>query len=874
MLRPFRHERIFGWLLRLFPAEFRGDFGDQMTDDFRDQREDALNHGRRSAWRLWLCTVGDVFRRAPAEHLDILRRDAACAIRLLTRRPALAATAIVTLAIGIGVTTAVFSLAYHVLWHPLPLADPDRLVNLTETDLQSGQSIAVSGPNFLDWQTRTRAMESMAVVTSAGKVIVDGGEPEELLASNVSRDFFRLMHARPALGRLFEDRDFAAMATQPSAGTARIRRAAPSIVVLSFELWQRRFHGSPDVVGRTVRLAGDTLQIVGVAAQGTGYPYRLSTAIDCWLPFVPDPESRRARYLKAFGRLAPDASLATAQAEFTVIASQLATEHPQDNQGHGARVESLLETYTGAAKTQLWLLLGAAACVLLIACANVANLLLAHASGRRLELATRAALGGSRAHLVRQALTEGAVLAGLGGVSGGALAFWIVPLLVSVAPTTVPRLNEVVVDGRALFFAGMLSLVVGLACGLGGSLSINATNPSALLRSSGSDAEGQGRRFRYAVTVAEIGVAMVLVIGAGLLVRTLRVVGSLELGFNPANTISVGLTRDVRKGTLESKSRFEDELLTRVRKLPGVVAAGIGSLPLQSGGMGTSMSLPSRPGEDLPIRVDAVSPGYLEALGARLVAGRFVDGRDTAGASHVALVNETAVKKYWPAGEVLGKTIKTNDVLVIVGVVADVRRGALEEEPQPTLYIASAQTPTFWTNNMLVRTSGDPHDVLSSLRGILNQLEPDQALTRIQTLDERLAAAIAPRRYVLWLVGLFSLVAVGLAGIGVYAVVAETVARRIPEIGIRVALGATPGDVIGLVLREGVWMISSGLCLGLLVALALSGVMAGFVFRVQTTDPLSYFLAGACLAAITLAGCVLPAWRASRIDPVLALRAA
>jgi putative ABC transport system permease protein len=587
---------------------------------------------------------------------------------------------------------------------------------------------------------------------------------------------------------------------------------------------------------------------------------------------VLEPVGRRARYLSAFGRLAPGVSLQQAQAELDVIAGQLASAYPRANKGWRIRSVGLLDSMTEGIRIQLWFLFGAAGCVLLIACANVANLLLAHAVGRRHELATRVALGASRAHLVRQAVTEGLLLAAAGGAAGLALAFWLLPLIVRLAPAAIPRLSEVAVDGRALGFTAATSLLVGLGCGLAGWLRPDHATARGVLRSAGP-AAGQGRRLRQALTVSEIAVALMLVVATGLLVRTLRTVGGLELGFDPSNVISIGLTPDIRQYAGPAKVQFESDLITRVRSLPGVVAAGIGSRPLGGGAFATEVTLPESPGQAIPISLDVVGPGYLDALGARLTNGRAFDARDVAGAPQVALVNAAGASRLWPGQAAVGRFLAIEDHRIeVVGVVADVRRKGLEADVEPTLYLPSAQKLRFSTGNMLVRTHSAPEEILPAIRAIMRQVDRNQALTRVQTLAARLGEALAPRRQMLWLVGLFSMMALGLALVGVYGVMAESVAQRVPEIGVRMALGATGADVVQLVLRQGSLMIALGLMLGIAGAAALNRVMSGFVFRVSTTDPGTFAVACVCLTAATLAACVVPAARASRIDPVLALR--
>ena len=520
------------------------------------------------------------------------------------------------------------------------------------------------------------------------------------------------------------------------------------------------------------------------------------------------------------------------------------------------------------------MLLGAAGCVLLIACANVANLLLAHASGRRLELATRLALGASRAHLVRQTLTESLMISGAGGAAGFALASWALPALVALAPREIPRLHEVSVDGWMLAFATVASVAVGLACGLAVVLSMDRVNPQGGgLRPSGADRSHHGRRFRQGLTVAEIALALMLVVAAGLLVRTLRALNAQELGFDPRNVISIGISPDTRKYLARegALTQFEADLIARLQSAPGVIAAGMGSQPLGSGG--ASNVVKSESGEEHRVGVDVVSPGFLEALGVKLLQGRFVASTDSADAPRVALLNASAARMVSGAASPLGRTVLMDRVsLQIVGVVADVRRGDLERPPAPAIYLSHLQPSSISVNNLLVRTAGDPRDVLPSARAIMRQLDPDQPLTRITTLQERIDEILAPRRFMLRLIGLFSILALGLAMLGVYGVMAESVAQRVPEIGIRVALGATPAAIRHLVIAQGGWLVVLGLAGGIAGALALRRAMSTLVFGVPTTDPVAYAIAAACLAAATIAACAIPANRAASMDPVRALR--
>lgn len=878
MSEPRWHERVYRAILRLFPSEFRAEFGDEMSDDFRLQYQDAHARDGAPLVRLWLRTLGDFVRRAPAEHLDVLRRDAVYAVRMLSHRRGFAAITLVTLAAGIGLNTTVFTLVNAILLRPLPLPESARLVRLFDVGPPPlGEAGDVSAPNFIDWRNASRTLDGMALIGGTRLTLAGDGDPEQLLAMTVSEDFFRALGARPLLGRVFSHADYVpleARYAQPRPGPD----AGPHVVILGHALWMRRFGGRADVIGRVMRLDGASTEVIGVLPARFGFPEipEWGTA-DFWVPSAPDPRSRRARYLYAIGRLAPHATIANAQAEFDVIARQLAAKYPQADKDRGVQLTPLREAQTARVKTELWVLFGAAACVLLVAAANVTNLFLAHASGRRLELATRVALGAGRAQLVRQIVTESLLIALAGGAAGVALAAWGLPILVSLAPAGVPRLNEVVVDWRMFAFAAVASTTVGVACGLAVVWSIDFDTPQESgLRSIGADTGNRGRRFRRVLSVAEIALALMLIIAAGLLVRTLRTLGAQELGFDPRHVISIGIpAANMRPGTpIDSRaaSAFESTLVDRLRASPGVVAAGIGTRPLGGGGMTDIVT--SETGEDHRVAVDVVSDGYLQALGVKLLAGRVVGRGDSASAPRIAVVNTSAARLLTSAANPIGRAFRIEAGEVrIVGVVADTRRGTLEEPEGPAIYLSSVQPPFFFrTNNMLVRTTGDPHDALPAVRAIVRQLDPDRALTRIGTLEERIDELLAPRRFMLRLIGLFSLLAFALAMIGVYGVVAESVAQRVPEIGIRVALGASRAGIRNLFVAQGVRLALFGVGAGAAGAFGLRRVLSTLVFGVQTNDPLTYLAASASLAAATITACVVPATRAAALDPVDALR--
>jgi putative ABC transport system permease protein len=881
------HERLFRAMLRLFPSEFRADFGESMAEDFRDQHADAAATRGRAVAHLWMRTMADLLRRAPAEHLDVIGRDVSYAARLLARRPGFAAITVATLAIGIGLNSAVFSLTNAILLRPLPIPDSRRLVRLFDVEPAPSREVGdVSAPDFIDWRARARSLDGVALIGGTLSTFSGDGDPEQVRAMTVTEDFFRLLGATPALGRLFTAADFEplkARFARDAAAAARVVGGqvvllagsdAPGVVVLGHDLWTRRYAARRDIVGRMVTMGGRRVEVIGVLPPE--FTFRdipgWGTA-ECWMPAAADPRSRDARYLSAIGRLAPGVTRAAAQAELDVIARQLAAAHPESNQDRGVRLVPLVEAQTRSVRTQLWLLFGAAACVLLIACANLANLLLAHASGRRRELATRVALGATRGRLVRQTMTESVVIALAGGVAGAMIAAWALPTLVALAPHGVPRLAEVRTDRWMFAFAACASIAVGCVCGLASALSIDRASPHpGELRTAGYAGGHHGQRLRRVLIVAELSLALMLVVASGLLVRTLRALEAQELGFDPHHVVSIGLAPDIRKyrqlGTL---ARQQYDFVARLRSVPDVVAAGVGSRPL--GGSGISTLARGREGSAHRVSVDVVSDGFLEALGIPLVAGRFVAATDVAGAPRVCLVNVAAARLLTGKADPVGETLAIGEKEAqIVGVVADTRRGELETAPEAAVYLSLLQPSPFSINNVLVRTRGNPRDVLPIARAALRQLDADQPLTRVTTLDERLDEMLAPRRFLLRLIGSFSAIALALAMIGVYGVISEAVARRVPEIGVRMALGAAPADIRRQFVAEGTRLAALGTIAGVIGALGLRHSMATVVFGVATADAATYAGACVCLIAAAAAACAIPAARAAALDPVSALR--
>jgi putative ABC transport system permease protein len=864
-----RHDRLFRALLRLFPSEFRGDFGEEMTADFDDQRRDAT--GKPSEMRrLWIRTVVDLLGRAPREHVDVLWRDVVHAGRILRRHPASTATAVVSLALGIGLNSAVFSVVNGVLWRDLPLPESDRLVLVSAVSPGEAQH-GVPPAAVLDVEREAKTLDRIGAGALRFLTVVEPN-PVRIACLAVSDGFFDVFGREPVLGRRFNQADY-----DPSlAHWTQLREPralpAPRVVVMGYQLWQRRFLGDPGVIGRRLTLTGgDSVEIIGVMGPELD---SLADAIpgQCWLPEALDPTGW-AGIGSVVGRLAPGVSLEQAETELDVIGRRVlrsTTEEPRT-----LRPRLMLDQIVSSVRTQLTLLFGAVVCVLLVTCANVMSLFLAHASGRRDELSTRVALGATRLHLVRQTLTESLLISFIGGACGFLLAVWAVPTLVAMAPANVPRLAQIGVDWFTFAFTAIVSLAVGTICGLLAALPA-CPSASTLVGAGRVTAPRRTSRFREGLIVCEIALALMLVVAAMLMVRTVRALGDIDLGFDPTHVVAADLSSTVRPGGPFTDGRqLQMAVVERVKALPGVRAVGIGLGPL-FGGMGLGgLIVPGDPRDFGTVGVDAVSPGYFEALGARLLAGRFFEARDAiAGAPSVILVNEAAARTFWRGANPIGKVVvisKTTE-LRVVGVVANLRASTLEQEPGPTMYQLSVQSRNFGANSMLIRVDGDPQALVPAIRSIVRSLDPEQPFAGVTPLQARLDRAMAPRRFVLRLVGLFSALGLILAVVGIYGVLAESVAQRVPEIGVRRAFGATAADVLVLFLRYGARLVCIGLIVGIVGAVLLRDSMSTIIYGVQTLDPLSFLAACVSLLMATLAASALPARRAADLDPAVALR--
>lgn len=868
--RPM-HERVYRALLRLLPSAFRQEFGASMTEDFRDQRDHAATQGVRRVRVLWTRTVGGLLWLATREHLGTVVRDVRHAIRLFRRRPAFTLTTVLTLTAGIGVTTATFSVVQAVVLQQIPGPESDRIVSIFEVgpppELRQGP---VSNANFVDWKSQVTTLDALALFNySRGLVRVGGAPAEELRGLAVSDDFFRLTGLMPRLGRLFVAEDFQAWHAAFAAGA---RSTPPTrVIVLSERTWQRVFGGRADIVGTTVHLDEEPVEVIGVMADHPllrVFTTALGPATDYWEPGGAWPMVvRRARMQQAVGRLAPGRSIEDAQVEFNVIASRLESAFPDANTGWTIRLLPLRDAVAAGVRTQLVFLFGASLCVALIAVLNVARLTGTLNEGRRHEFLTRLALGASRFELSRQAITESLALSVAGGGLGVFLAWLTLPVIVAMAPGDIPRLSEVAIHPQTLGFALGLSLTVGIVCGLVS----RVMTPDRLV----TGPQISRPRFgwgRSALLGAQVAIALVLAIGTTVLVRSMQSVAAEPLGFSPENVVAA--TINLPRSSYREQSvaqRLVQQMVDRVEMHPAVVAAAIGPRPLAAG-PGSVVRLKGQAGDGTQMQVATVTSNYFLTVGARVTNGRGFVEADTNGSPAPAVLNTEAVRALGLGSDVIGREIEIDQFpLMVVGVLEDIRQ-SLEAAPRPTIYVPSSQYPRILSNQLLIRTNQAAEIVMPDLRAIISELDPAAALYRTQTMEQRLRELTAPRRFILQLVTTFSVLAILLAVIGLAGVVAESMAQRVREIGIRVALGARSGAIIALVVRQSIRVIAVGAIVGVLLAYQLRATLEGFVYGVTTTDVWSYGAATVAVVFASLVACYLPARRAVTIDPVVALR--
>ena len=801
--------------------------------------------------------------------LEAFVQDLRYGARRLVAAPAFALIAIVTLALGIGANTAIFSVAAGILLRPLPYPAADRLAMIwMDNSRIKLREDWHSYPNYLDYKSRNSTFENVAAFNRRYMTLTQSGEPERLTGAHTSASLFDVLGVPPMLGRTYSREE---------------DQAGAMVVVLSHRLWQRRFAAQPDVVGRTIVLNGASRQVIGVMPEHFGFP---SLDTELWVPLPVSKELRESRtsvWLQVIGRLKPNVAVQQAQSDVERINAEIVRTFP-NQKGYGVNVEDYREQIVGRIKPVLLALLGAVGFVLLIACTNVANLLLARASMREREVALRAALGAGHGRIIRQLLTESLLLGVLGGAAGLALGWIGVNALIAAAPENLPRLTDIAVDGRVLAFTTGVALVTGLLFGLVPAFQLARTDPVHTLKEGGRSATAMGRALRRGLVVVEVALAVVLLVGAGLMIRSLARMQRLDLGLRTDHVLSarVSLSGD-RYREDPPAAEFARRLVERVAALPGVEStATIGTVFLNATPNSGNFSIEGRPDfkpeERVEVPVDSITPDYFRVLGVPLREGRFFDQRDAAGAPRAVIINETMAKRFWPRESPIGRRMKYGQLssrgqwMTIVGIVADTRRTGYEADVRPETYMPQSQSPDVGLA-LLVRTSGDPMAIVPSLRAVLGEIDPLIPLESIHLLDTEVAEMTAGRRLNTTLFVVFAVIAAILAAVGIYGVIAASVEQRTRELGVRLALGATGASILRMVLVEGLSLVAVGLAVGMIASLALSGAMARLLYDVRPTDAATLTSIAALTLIVSLAASLVPAVRALRVDPVTALRA-
>jgi len=805
-----------------------------------------------------------------------LLQDLRHGVRLLGKAPGFSATALVTLALGIGATTAIFSVVDAVLLKPLPFREPDRLVAIWEKKLgQKQQKIFVAVGNFLEWSRQSRTLEGLAAIQET-HVNLTGGpnghmEPEELKGERATAGLFQLLGVRAVVGGTFlpeEDRPGGA----PSA-------------LLSYELWQRRFGADPSIAGKAVVLGGQSCNVTGVLPPGFAV---IEPGVEVWTPLAlaaVDAHGSR-RILTVVARMRSGFGIEQARAEMETLGASLERGDPELNRGWRPSVFALDEAVRGEVRQPLLILAGAVSLLLLIACANVANLLLARGTARRKELAVRAAMGASRGRMAGPLLAESCILSLAGGAAGLAVARGAVALAARLGPASIPRLGEATFDARLFLFALAASLATGILFGMAPAIQASGANVNAVLAESGRSgtAGRSGRLVRNGLVVAEVALAVLVLIGSGLLMRSFVNLRSADLGFQKGGLLTFRLRLvGGRNTSAERRVPFLRDLLERLRNLPGVRGAGLTSgLPLNGLGMGMAFGVEGRvapPGEGKTTGLlRSVSPDYFRAAGIPLVAGReFAEGDDNRQARMVLVVNQTLARRFWPDGaSPLGRRLmlelsEGTTAGEIVGVVGDVKPDRVEAADWPTVYCPYAQQPIAAVA-VAVRTMGPPLALASAAERAVHQLDPDQAVSDLRTMDDVVDQAIAGQRFDTVLLGIFAAIAFALCALGIYGVISYDVGQRTNEIGIRLALGAGKAEILRLVVGEAAGLASVGIAVGLAAAFALTRLMAGMLYGVRTTDAYTFAGMALLLGVVALAAGYVPARRAMAVDPLTALR--
>jgi putative ABC transport system permease protein len=809
--------------------------------------------------------------------MQTLWQDLRYGARMLLKNPGFAFIAVITLALGIGANTAIFTVVNSLLLRPLPYPEAERLAVVATTMRREQVEVrSTSYPDFVDWRDHNTVFEQIAARNSASFSLLGTGEPERVNGELVSANYFTLLGVQAARGRAFlpeEDR------------TPDTHRVA----VVGHGLWQRRYGGSPNLVGQTIQLSDGNYSVVGIMPEG----FRgISDTAELWLPMMmnsavrpaSDLQTRDQRWLRAIARLKPGVSMQQAQTEMDTIARRLEQTYPATNANRGAQVMSLHEQLFGSMQLMLWILLGAVGCVLLVACTNVANLLLQRAATRQKETAIRLALGATPRRLIQQLLTESLLLALIGGVLGMLVALWSVDFLVALSPVTFPSFIKLTLDARVLGFSLLVSVLTGVLFGLAPALQAARPALNEVLKDGGRGTSGGLGRSRLlsSLVVSEIALALVLLVGAGLMIRSLQRLQAVDPGFDSDHLMTMRFSLPAQKYPRAQAEVFNQQFRERLRALPGVQAASLSTdLPLSGDTSAGPIELEGQTvvPADSEVRMyrHRVTPQFFATLGIPLAKGRDFTAGDHAQAPNVVIISEALARRYWPGEDPIGKRLREegadNPWCSVVGVVADVKYRGLPQNPNadPDVYFPLLQRPN---NNLslAVRTEADPASLTAAIRSELQKLDPDLPVFGVTTMAQRVANQTTQARFSTWLLGIFGGLALVLAAVGIYSVMAYAVEQRTNEIGIRLALGARAGDVLRLVIGQGMRLALLGVALGVSAALALTQLMKRLLFGVAAADPLTYAVITLSLAIVALLACWIPARRATQVDPIIALR--
>jgi putative ABC transport system permease protein len=810
--------------------------------------------------------------------MNTLLQDLRYGARMLLKQPGFTAVAVITLALGIGANSAIFSVVSAALIKPLPYREPDRLVQFWETNpLKNWTQATVAPANLFDWQKQNQVFEEIAAYmgsdkkgpTLSGLQMESNGEPERIKALYVTGSVFSVLGVNAMIGRTLRDEE--------------TWQGKHTVAVLSYGLWRRRFGADPEIVGRKIMFNGRDYEIVGVMPPDFYFP---SKEAELWLPmgwnYSQIAQLRRPHFLRAVGRLKPGVTLGQARSEMAAIASRLERQYPDTNTQMGVGLGPLKEWIVSDVQLPLIVFMVAVAFVLLIACANVVNLSLSRSAARSREVAVRSALGAGRGRIMRQLLNESLLLALTGGAIGLLLAVWLKDLLLAFSPGDIPRFDEIRLDWRVIGFTVGITLLTTLLTGLAPALSLSKPNLTSALKEGGQKGGvGQGGRLRGALVVAEIALALVLVVGAGLMIRSFRQLQQVDPGFDPNNVLSLSVSLPESKYPEDAQQRaFFDQAEQRIRRLPGVAAVGSTTTPALTGSNWTSdATIDGRPPEDYvrEIRHKVITPDYFRAMGITLLRGRFFNESDNDKSRPVIIVNATLARRHFPGEDPIGKRIKVgkphiqNPWQTIIGVVNDEKQDGLgakveHEDYQPLLQNAQGQM------TLIVRTVTDPQSLIGAVREEIRALDRSLPLYGVKTMRAAIYESVARERFITLLLIVFAALALALASVGVYGVMSYSVTQRTHEIGVRRALGAQTRDVLKLVVAQGGKLAAAGVAIGMISAFALTRLMKTLLFGVSATDPVTFIAVALLLTIVALLACWIPARQATKVDPMVALR--